>query len=46
MALMKHAASLFFMGMAEKPYFMGKRFSKSLCHGADIIGLGQDHDLI
>jgi len=42
MALVGHALSVFGGDLTEKPCFTGKRFSKSLCHGVDIIGLRQD----
>lgn len=44
MALVGHAPSDFGGDLARKPCFMGKSFSKSLCHGVDITGLRQDTD--
>ena len=38
MAFVGHAPSDFGGDLARKPCFMGKSFSKSLCHGVDIIG--------
>ena len=42
MALIKHAPCLFYGRLSGKPCFIGKSFSKTLCHGVDIIGLWKD----
>ena len=42
MALVRHALWDFGSDFTEKPLFSRKYFSKSLCHGVDIIGIRQN----